>query len=232
MQGTSWKLDSMLIAVEGIDGAGKNTLAEGLKRLFVHAGRTAHVISFPGYERTEAGRLIGSFLGGSYHLPQNPFIVATMFALDRAENLNSFKTLLNSYDVVIADRYVASNAAYQAARANHNAEEISDWVLDLEFRRFQSPVPDATILIDIDIRTAQELVRRKAKRSYTDQAMDKYEGDFSLLSLAAERYKSLCRSDKFGAWLQVAAVSKGALRTRDEIAGDAWTKLQSLGLLA
>lgn len=60
--------------------------------------------------------------------------MAVLFALDRADAAMELSNLLDSNDIVILDRYVASNAAYSAARAEQSADgEIVGWVGDLEF---------------------------------------------------------------------------------------------------
>ena len=54
------------------------------------------------------------------------------------------------HDLVLVDRYVASNAAYGAARLHQDAcGEFVAWVRDLEIDRFGLPVPDRHLLLDV-----------------------------------------------------------------------------------
>ena len=46
----------------------------------------------------------------------HPFFASLLFAGDRFESRNLLTEALGSHDVVVLDRYVASNIAHQAAR--------------------------------------------------------------------------------------------------------------------
>ena len=60
--------------------------------------------------------------------------------------------LRDGHDVVILDRYVASNAAYSAARLNQGADgEVVSWVGELEYGRFGLTEPDHQILLDVPV---------------------------------------------------------------------------------
>lgn len=52
----------MLIAIEGIDGAGKNTVANALKSALFAIDLTSTIVQFPQYDQTYGGRALGDFL--------------------------------------------------------------------------------------------------------------------------------------------------------------------------
>ena len=56
----------MLMAIEGIDGAGKGTLTANLARLAAAAGVTTATLSFPRYQQTKFAALIGQYLNGRF----------------------------------------------------------------------------------------------------------------------------------------------------------------------
>jgi dTMP kinase len=60
------KKQARLIAIEGIDGSGKGTQSRILVERIRQTGRKVELISFPRYEETFFGRLIGSFLNGEF----------------------------------------------------------------------------------------------------------------------------------------------------------------------
>lgn len=74
--------------------------------------------------------------------------------------------------MLILDRYVASNAAYSAARLG--TDEVIDWVFDLEFGRFGLPKPQLQIFLDTDVELAAARATSRAEEDST-RARDRYE---------------------------------------------------------
>jgi len=95
-----------LIAIEGCDGAGKGTLTAALSDHLQSAGREVATIDFPQYRNTFAGHALGRFLSGEGPKHDDPKVVATLYALDRFENITKLTEMLSKYDYVICDRYV------------------------------------------------------------------------------------------------------------------------------
>ena len=64
---------------------------------------------------------------------------------------------------MLVDRYVASNAAYGAARLHQDAGgEFVAWVRALEIERFGVPVPDRQLLLAVPRRASPPSGRRTA----------------------------------------------------------------------
>ena len=117
----------MILAVEGIDGAGKNTLVNALLNHI-----DAETLSFPRYSTSDAAKLARKALYGRMgDLTESPYAMATLFALDRAGAKDYLREMALSSSILILDRYVASNAAYTAARLEDM--DAAQWVYDLEF---------------------------------------------------------------------------------------------------
>ena len=113
----------MLIAIEGVDGAGKRTLTQGLCTAFGAAGRSVATLAFPRYGQSVAADVAAEALHGHHgDLASSVYAMAMLFALDRAGAAAQIRELCGGHDVVILDRYVASNAAYSAARLHQDAE--------------------------------------------------------------------------------------------------------------
>ena len=71
----------MLISIEGIDGAGKNTLVSALKESL---DRPVEVIAFPRYADSIHAQLAQKALYGKMgDLTDSAYAMATLFALDR-----------------------------------------------------------------------------------------------------------------------------------------------------
>ena len=72
----------MLIAIEGIDGSGKGTQARRLVDQLASEDVTTALLSFPRYDDTRFGSLIGDYLNGRYgNLEQvHPMLASLLFA--------------------------------------------------------------------------------------------------------------------------------------------------------
>src|SRR5699024_9086513 len=104
---------AVLIAIEGVDGAGKRTLAQGLRAAWQANGLSVSACAFPRYGRPVPADLAAEALHGQHgDLASSVYAMAVLFALDRAGAKGEVEALSRDHDVVILDRYVASNAAY------------------------------------------------------------------------------------------------------------------------
>ncbi|MBC3185900.1 dTMP kinase [Corynebacterium sp. zg-331] len=188
----------MIVSIEGIDGAGKNTLV-GALRTQLHA----HTLAFPRYEDSVHAQLAQRALRGQMgDLVDSVYGMATLFALDRrgaAETLRAYR----DRGILVLDRYVASNAAYSAARLAgdpRRARQAVAWVRDLEFGRFGLPRPDLQVLLD----TPPEVALRRARAREREDAArtrDRYEHDGDLQERTRAAYRELARRQWEGPWL-------------------------------
>jgi dTMP kinase len=205
----------VLIAIEGVDGAGKNTLTQGLRVAFEAAGKSVTTCAFPRYGVSATADVAAEALRGQHgDLADSVYAMAMLFALDRAGAKDEIAALQDRYDVVILDRYVASNAAYSAARLHQDADgEVVAWVRQLEFERLGLPVPDWQVLLDVPAELAGERARNREAHD-TARARDSYERDDGLQRRTGEVYRGLARAGFAGRW-QLAGPAVSA----DELAG-------------
>ena len=142
-----------LVVIEGSDGSGKATqtrkLYERLRDLEVKVRR----VRFPNYE-SESSALIRMYLRGDFGgnaEAVNPYAAATFYAVDRFAGFGEWKDFYNDGGLVLSDRYVGSNMAYQAAKFKKKTERTKflAWLDDLEYERFGLPRPDMTIFLDM-----------------------------------------------------------------------------------
>ena len=191
----------MLIVIEGLDGAGKRTLGVGLQQAMVAAGRSVATLAFPRYGQSITADLASEALHGRHgDLAGSTYAMAVLFALDRAAAKDHIAALGAEHDVVILDRYVASNAAYSAARLGQDsAGEVVSWVGDLEYGRLGLPEPDHQILLGVPVELAGERARRRAEEE-ADRARDAYERDAGLQQRTAAVYAGLAQRQWHGRW--------------------------------
>lgn len=189
-----------LVVVEGLDGAGKNTLTTALVAELTRRGLTVGRLAFPRYGTLHADLAADALHGGQAGTADSPHAMALLFAMDRHAALGDLRTLTETNDVVLLDRYVASNAAYTAARLGpERAEEAVDWIGDLEFERLGLPLPDLQILLDTPVALAAE---RAGSREASDpgRTRDRYERDATLQSDTSRAYRRLADSSWRSSW--------------------------------
>lgn len=154
-----------LFAIEGIDGAGKSTTLEAMKRTICYNWPIDQKWFFT--REPYNGEYIKLIKDTRDSLTK-----AFLFAADRAMHLSS----INVYnpDIVITDRYIMSNIVYQTADFiaekydGANGEDYLTGLINFEniIRSIQSPfpVPDITFILMIDPNLAH--TRCKSKGEY------------------------------------------------------------------
>ncbi len=190
-----------LVVIEGLDGAGKRTLSDGLRKAL--AGRAARTVqfAFPRYDADVHAELAHDALHGRLgDLAGSVHGMALLFALDRRAAVVQLRRALTTCDVVLVDRYVASNAAYGAARLRQGADgELVAWVRTLEIERFRIPVPDLQLLLDVPRDVAAQ---RTADRERTEPGRDRdaYEADAGLQQRTGVVYAQLAAAAWLSPW--------------------------------
>ncbi|BBY78721.1 dTMP kinase [Mycolicibacterium parafortuitum] len=194
----------MLIVIEGVDGAGKRTLTNGLRAAFESGGRSVATLAFPRYGVSVPADVAAEALHGRHgDLADSVYGMAMLFAMDRAGARDEIDHLTSAYSVVILDRYVASNAAYSAARLHQGADgEVVEWVRDLEFGRLRLPAPTWQVLLDVPTElAAARAAGREAEEA--DRARDAYERDGGLQRRTGAVYAELATAQWGGRWAVV-----------------------------
>ncbi len=160
----------MLVAIEGIDGVGKRTQVNLLKARLEGEGCRVGFLSFPRYGKTFMAETIAEYLNGGFGdlNATPPEFAALLYAGDRLESRELLMRMLEERDVVLVDRYVASNAAYQSAKLKGDARQrFLAWQTRLEYEVYVLPEADVTLFLDLPVPLSQQLVRKKAPRQYT-----------------------------------------------------------------
>ena len=208
----------MLIAFEGIDGSGKGTQVRLVAELLRSDGLKVATLSFPQYDRTLAGSLIGQYLNGELGENLDPRLAAMLYAMDRRESLDLLRELQEGNDIVLLDRWVGSNIAHQYGRlspADKCAFSWSELVWRLEHDVMQIPEAAMTILLDVSVERAVENIGKKPKRAYTDKKADLHESNVEHLTEAADMYRGLATT---GSWQVIQTMQGDVQREPGEIA--------------
>ncbi|WP_448856002.1 dTMP kinase [Corynebacterium camporealensis] len=189
----------MLVSIEGIDGAGKNTL---VNRLRTELDREFPVLSFPRYADSIHAQLAQEALYGRMgDMTDSAYAMATLFALDRHGVREQLAAAAAQPDILLLDRYVASNAAYSAARLGDDA--VMDWVYDLEFGKLSLPKPRLQVFLDTAVEVAADRAEQRAAADATRER-DRYERDADLQANTAAAYRRLAEREWAGQWIATA----------------------------
>lgn len=168
----------MLIVIEGIDGAGKTTIANFLVEKLSKKSHNVVKLEEPSNSK------YGKALKESSQTEVTPKREFRLFMKDRKVDVEeNIVPALNEGKIVIMDRYYYSHV-YQAAKG-----------LDLEKmmakNRAIAPKPDLTILLDVPVKTAlQRIGRSRKKRS-------RFEFSETYLKNVRKLYLNLAEKENF-----------------------------------
>jgi dTMP kinase len=173
-----------LITIEGLDGAGKSTLAKALAEAIAARGRRVELLREPGgvdvSERIRA-------LVKDPALAIAPRTEALLYAAARAQLVDERLTpLLADGAIVLLDRYVDSSLAYQGAARGLGVERVR------EINRFATGAiePDRTLLLRIAPAAG------RARQAQRPQSPDRLEReDESFFARIAAAYEELARAE-------------------------------------
>lgn len=191
-----------LIAIEGVDGAGKRTLTEKLIARGNSHGLSVATLDFPRYGRSVHADLAAESLkGGHGDVVSSAYAMGLLFALDRRDALDELTELARVNDLVILDRWVASNAAYGAARLHQDGGgDMARWVYELEYGRFGLPHPDWQVFLNVSPALAAQRARNREQQD-ADRTRDTYERDADLQSRVSAAYADLAQRSWGGRWV-------------------------------
>ncbi|MBH0087662.1 hypothetical protein [Pseudoalteromonas sp. NSLLW218] len=219
----------MIIAIEGIDGSGKNTQAKLLADRLSKSGIDVTLMGFPCYSETFFGKEVGCYLNGEFGgldvVP--PKLASMLYAGDRFEKKASILEASSAGKVVIIDRYVSSNIAHQSAKISGSERlELQLWIENLEYNVYGLPKADINILLNLDAASSSKLVLLKNTRDYTDKAKDLHEEDSSYLEKVATVYNSLASNSKN--WKIINCLKGGSIKSIEDISEEVYKSIHNL----
>lgn len=176
----------MLIVLEGLDGAGKSTQLKMVTSYFSSLGRKVDYLHFPRYTAPIYGELIAKYLRGDFGAIDqvHPQLVALLFAEDRRDAASLIRSWMNQGRVVVLDRYVYSNIAFQCAKLEkpEEADALRDWIFDLEYEHYGIPQPTLNLFLDVPIGFVEANLKSQREgddRGYLSGGRDIHEADIA-----------------------------------------------------
>jgi dTMP kinase len=156
-----------ILAIEGLDGCGKDTQIRLLKEKFPRIV----VFKYPTLRYT----LLKDYLEQKIELA--PKAIFLLFLADIAEDQKNLRKALSEKKTIILDRYIFSTIAYEVKGINYErGKQIVEGIRYLK--------PDMVILLDIDQKTSQT---RKGQQ----KKLDRYEGDMEYLEKVRSNFLKL-----------------------------------------
>lgn len=153
----------ILIAIEGIDGSGKTTLAQSLHNMLKQEGFDTILTREPG--DTALGKQIREIVQ-TQTMPISHKAEFLLFAADRAQHFSTvIIPALNNKNLIISDRLADSSLAYQGYGRGLDLatlKTINQWAM-------KETTPDMTIFIRVPVLTALERCKKRASLSAFEQ---------------------------------------------------------------
>ncbi|HPW66014.1 MAG TPA: thymidylate kinase [Salinivirgaceae bacterium] len=186
------------IVIEGLDGSGKSTQVKRLCSYLKETNANFEYLHFPVTEEQNFGLLVSRFLRGELGDIDSvdPWVVAMLFAGNRWALANKIRNWLENKTLVIVDRYVYSNIAYQVAKVKEsdNKRKLRNWIYSLEYETFKIPKPDINIWLDAPITFVE--TQLSSKRSGDDrgylQGVDDIHETVPFQKLVYNEYEDCC----------------------------------------
>ena len=129
------------------------------------------------------------------------YLVALLFAGDRAGAAAQIRAWLAGGRVVLLDRYVWSNVAYQCAKLRGSDDErrrLGRWILDLEYGYNGIPRPDVSLFLDVPLAFVERRLTEQREgddRAYLRGGQDIYESSLALQRRVRETYLEAAAAD-------------------------------------
>ena len=200
-----------LITIEGLDGAGKSTLAEALQRELSSRGVRVELLREPGgVELAERIRTLVK----EPSLAVSPRAEALLYAAARAQLVaERLEPLLEEGALVLLDRFVDSSLAYQGAGRSLGVEQVR------AINLFATGLlePDRTLLLRISPQAGRE---RQRERALEPDRLEREDEEF--FAAIASAYDDLAREEP----ARVRVIDAG--QAPEQVLDDALAAMQDL----
>jgi dTMP kinase len=193
--------NGLFIVLEGLDGAGGETLSENLVKKCKEQDISCLKLKYPDYT-SPWGAILHEYLDGELRIPPEPLFLT--YAADQLKDQAKIQEFRQT-GLVICDRYVTSAIAYESVLgvAYDKAIHLSE-ILSFE-------PPDLIIYLDI---SPEVSIQRKHQEK---GELDIHEENTTFLAEVREIYKKMSENNVLGPWIII-----DGTKTPEAILETAW----------
>lgn len=206
----------MLIAIDGLDGSGKETQSTLLCKRLTKSGIKNRLISFPTYEGDSCA-LVNMYLGGKFGddpAAVNAYAASSFYAMDRyCSYMLDWKKDYDAGTVIIANRYTSANLVHQMSKLPENEwKSFTDWLWSYEFEKLGLPAPDAVIYLCLPPSVSASLIQSRCEK--TGAKKDIHEKNTAFLE---NSYRAALYAAESCRWYKIDCADNNGLRGIDDI---------------
>jgi len=221
--------DGKFIVIDGTDGSGKTTQLELLKCKLRDEGYDVAVIDFPQYNTKSAGP-VEEYLSGKYGQADevSAYQASIFYAVDRYDASIKIREWLKEGKIVLANRYTSANMGHQGCKINNPLERkvFFNWLYDLEYKIFEIPQPDISIILHVESAIAQELAKKRAREDWNGKTNDIHENNLEHLKKAEAVYMEIAKT--FPGFEIINCTRNNQILSREEINSLLWLSVKKI----
>ncbi|MDA3865853.1 MAG: dTMP kinase [Salinivirgaceae bacterium] len=210
------------IVLEGLDGSGKSTQITKLKNYFDEHGIGYKYLHFPQTHTPYFGEMISRFLRGEFgKIDQvDPYLVAMLYAGDRFDSAANIREWLDIGSIVLVDRYVMSNIAFQTAKLKdiEAKKRLREWIFKFEYTYYQLPRPGLSMFLDVPISFVKQNIendRGGDDRAYLQGKEDIHEASIDFQQCVRNEYLEAIKLDQ--SFKNVNCIENNTMKSPDAV---------------
>lgn len=217
------------IVIDGTDGSGKTTQLNLLKNRLESEGHQVEIADFPQYNTKSAG-LVEEYLSGKYGGvgAVNAYQASVFYAVDRYDASFKIRRWLAEGRIVLANRYLSANLGHQGCKIDNPLERrvFFNWLHDLEYKIFNIPKPDLSIILHVEAEISQELAKQRKREDWAGKTTDIHEENLEHLKKAERVYLEIAQS--FPDYHLIRCTKNQEILSREEIHLLVWLRVGRL----
>jgi dTMP kinase len=217
-----------LIVFEGTDSSGKATQTRFLIEKLKIRNIAVETVDFPQYKNWSA-IFVEKYLNGEFGLAGEvtPQQASLFYALDRYAAMPKIKKWLSEGKIIIANRYVSANQAYQGGKIQdeEKRKKFLEWLEHLEHTILGLPKPTLVLYLRVPLEVSKKLLEQRRQRDYIkDGNKDIHEKNHGLLEATERVYAQLVQHHDN--WSVIECTEKGKLLSKEAIHKKIWNKVK------
>lgn len=204
-----------IIIIEGLDGCGKSTQLELLRKRFTGC----RFLTFPNYG-SSAGEIVTEYLSGRIPDPDpvhSAYSASTFYAADRY--ISYRKDWYVDYaggKHILSARYTTSNAIYQMTKLPREEwDSYCTWLYDYEYTKLGIPAPDHVLFLDVPVEVSQRLLNERYAGGKGEKDIHEADPDYLQRCYTAAQYAA--EHDPYAQWHRIDCCEYGTLRSPESI---------------